>query len=86
VTVRRTIGPVEKAVRSDLKQLGSTSDVKDSLEAAALVLARELDTGDSRSPERLVRELRDTLRDLAPEEIPDDDLTADLSAPVLHPA
>ncbi|GAA5048243.1 hypothetical protein HNP84_000217 [Thermocatellispora tengchongensis] len=80
------MGPVEKAVRDDVDQLGDLVGVEPSLSEMAFTLAREIDAGggeDGRQLPALNRELRATLAQLlaarAPEE--DDDDLGDLAEP-----
>jgi hypothetical protein len=80
------VGPVEKAVRDDVEQLGDLLGVEPSLSEMAYRLAQEIDAGggeDGRLLPQLNRELRQTLAQLlegrqAEEE--DDDL-GDLAEP-----
>ncbi|HCA86366.1 MAG TPA: hypothetical protein DEQ61_13200 [Streptomyces sp.] len=80
------MGPVEKAVRDDVEQLGDLVGVEPSLSAMAYTLAREVDNGGGEEGKQLAqlsKELRATLAQLlegrAAEE--DDDDLGDLGAP-----
>jgi hypothetical protein len=79
------VGPVEKAVRDDVEQLGDLVGVEPSLSEMAYRLAVEIDAGgdDGKLLAQLNRELRATLGQLmdarAPEE--DDDDLGDLAEP-----
>jgi hypothetical protein len=79
------MGPVEKAVRDDVEQLGDLVGVEPSLSEMAYRLAKEIDAGgeDSKHLPGLNRELRATLAQLlegrAVED--DDDDLDDLGTP-----
>lgn len=80
------MGPVEKAVRDDVEQLGDLVGVEPSLSEMAFTLAREVDGGggeDGKQLAQLNRELRATLAALlegrATED--DDDGLGDLAEP-----
>lgn len=81
------MGPVEKAVRDDVEQLGDLVDVEPSLTELAYRLATEIDAlggEDGKLLPQLSRELRQTLAQLmegraADDE--DDDGLGDLAAP-----
>ena len=85
MTTRRRIGPVERAVRSDLREWG----IKSGLSEAAIVLARTLDGDAGLAVAAVARELRATMETLRPvEEGSGDDFDrflADLSTPVRNP-
>ena len=83
------MGPVEKAVRDDVEQLGDLAGVEPSLSEMAYTLARSIDTAasgecqtcgeavagadDGRSLPQLNRELRQTLAQLLEGRAADDD-------------
>lgn len=81
------MGPVEKAVRDDVEQLGDLVDVEPSLTALAYRLAEEIDgisSEDNKLLPQLSRELRQTLAQLMEGRAADDedDELGDLAAPV----
>lgn len=70
------VGPVERAVRDDLDQLGDLSGIEPSLSSIAVRLARAIDEsgpGDGRMLPQFSRELRQTLAQLAEGRRADDD-------------
>lgn len=82
-----TAGPVERAVRDDIEQLGDLVGVEPSLSALAYTLAREIDSDggeDGRQLHQLSRELRQTLAQLLEGRATDDDddELGNLAAPV----
>ncbi len=84
---RRKLGPVEKAVRKDLRSWDASAG--DGMPAVAVVLARQLDDGAGLATAAVARELRACLETLRPQETTSDDefaqFLADLSAPVRNP-
>ncbi|MFD6531573.1 hypothetical protein [Streptomyces sp. NPDC060184] len=69
-------GPVERAVRSDVEQLGDLVRIEPSLSEMAYTLAREIDAGggeDGKLLPQLNRELRQTLAQLLEGRATDDD-------------
>jgi len=80
------VGPVEKAVRDDVEQLGDLVGVEPSLSEMAYRLAAEIDRGggeDGKQLPGLNRELRATLAQLLAARAPgeDDDDLDDLGTP-----
>lgn len=72
----REPGPVERAVRDDVEQLGDLVGVEPTLSEMAFTLAREIDAGggeDGRQLPQLNRELRQTLAQLLEGRTADDD-------------
>ncbi|WP_031516794.1 hypothetical protein [Streptomyces sp. NRRL F-5123] len=70
------MGPVEKAVRDDIEQLGDLVRIEPSLSEMAYTLAREIDGGggeDGKLLPQLNRELRATLAQLVEGRAADDD-------------
>lgn len=70
------MGPVEKAVRDDVEQLGDLVGVEPSLSEMAYRLAQGIDAGggeDGKQLAALNRELRATLAQLLEGRAPDDD-------------
>ena len=84
-TPQREPGPVERAVREDVEQLGDLVGVEPSLSEMAYNLAREIDAGggeDSKTLPALNRELRQTLAQLLEgRAVDDDDDLGDLASP-----
>ncbi|MFD9368787.1 hypothetical protein ACFWA6_13935 [Streptomyces sp. NPDC060020] len=81
------MGPVEKAVRDDVEQLGDLVDVEPSLTELAYRLASEIDAlggEDGKLLPQLSRELRQTLAQLMEGRAADDedDELGDLASPV----
>ncbi|MGW5852097.1 hypothetical protein ACWFQ8_29825 [Streptomyces sp. NPDC055254] len=81
------MGPVEKAVRDDVEQLGDLVGVEPSLTELAYRLAEEIDgisTEDNKLLPLLSRELRQTLAQLLEGRAADDDDDGlgDLAAPI----
>ncbi|MEV6571858.1 hypothetical protein [Streptomyces sp. NPDC051577] len=81
-----TAGPVERAVRDDIEQLGDLAGVEPSLSELAYTLAREIDSDveEGRQLHQLSRELRQTLAQLLEGRATDDDDDdlGDMGAPV----
>lgn len=81
------MGPVEKAVRSDIRELGDLAGVEPSLTQVALRLASAVDAqgeeDDGRILVQLTRELRQTISQLMEGRsvTDDDDGLGDLAAP-----
>ena len=79
------MGPVEKAVRDDIEQLGDLVGVEPSLSEMAYRLSKEIDDGgdDGKLLPQLNRELRATLAQLMDARAPegDDDDLGDLADP-----
>ncbi|MBJ6633359.1 hypothetical protein [Streptomyces sp. I5] len=76
MSVQRLPGPVERAVRDDVEQLGDLVGVEPSLSQMAFTLAREIDAGggeEGRQLPQLNRELRQTLAQLLEGRTADDD-------------
>ncbi|MCO4699317.1 hypothetical protein LRR80_05411 [Streptomyces sp. RO-S4] len=76
MSVQRLPGPVERAVRDDVEQLGDLVGVEPSLSQMAFTLAREIDAGggeEGRQLPQLTRELRQTLAQLLEGRTADDD-------------
>ncbi|MGW0805961.1 hypothetical protein [Nonomuraea sp. NPDC002799] len=80
------MGPVEKAVRDDVEELGDLVGVEPSLSEMAYKLAEQVDAGggeDGKLLPQLSRELRATLAQLLAARVPeeDDDDLGDLDTP-----
>jgi len=81
------VGPVEKAVRSDVRELGDLTGFEPLLAALAVRLAVEVDAftadGDRRTFVQLTRELRQTVAHLVKGRTAenDDDPFGDLASP-----
>lgn len=72
----REPGPVERAVRDDVAEMGDLAGVEPSLSEMAYTLAREIDAGggeDGKQLPALNRELRQTLAQLLEGRAADDD-------------
>lgn len=79
-------GPVETKVRQDVDALVSAHPMGEALAAMAFSLARALDEGAGMATAAVNRELRANLIELASQGVnDDDDLEADLSAPLRNP-
>lgn len=80
-----TVGPVEKAVRDDVEQLGDLVMIEPSLSEMAYTLAKQIDGGggeDGKLLPQLNRELRQTLAQLVEgRAADDDDDLGDLASP-----
>lgn len=67
-------GPVEKAARADIEELGDLVGVEPTLAATAVELAKAIDSGeDFRQLAGLAKELRSTLKSLVDGRVEDDD-------------
>jgi hypothetical protein len=81
------MGPVEKALKSDVRELGDLAGVEPSLVQMAYRLAREVDAHDPDSDARILvqlnRELRQTISQIMEGRTveDDDDGLGDLAAP-----
>lgn len=83
----RTIGPVERKVRSDIRKLNRDHPMAEALAEMSYTLAMTLDQGAGLAVAAVNRELRANLSELARLGVSnDDDLDADLSTPVRDPA
>lgn len=85
-TRKPTCGPVETKVRQDIGALVTEHPMGEALAEMSFALARGIDSGPEMMAAALNRELRANLTELAGMGVgDDDDLGADLSAPVWDP-